>query len=309
MANALGASMLPNRTQLSHATDWLASLDALQALCPNLEHVALVVSWFGDDLRAGVCRIRPCTEPGSADAAGYEWRVAGLTRATAEMVSLNGGTAAYGGTPSDGSVVRAIRDLKARGLKVTLYPFVMMDVPADNARPDPWTGAPAQPAYPWRGRLTCAPAPGRPGTADGTAAADQQIGALAGSCTAAHFATAGDGVAYSGPDEWGLRRLVLHAAALARAAGGVDALVIGSELIGLTRVRGSTAVNPAVAALKAIAGEARAIVGAGTAITYGRTGRNMARKAATAGSTSGSRWIRSGRIRTSMRWRSTGMPP
>ncbi len=46
-----------------HATNWRASLDALQALCPNLAHVALVVSWFGDDLRAGACRITPRTEP------------------------------------------------------------------------------------------------------------------------------------------------------------------------------------------------------------------------------------------------------
>ena len=44
-----------------------------------------------------------------------------------------------------------IAELKARGLKVTLYPFVMMDIPAGNALPDPWTGAAPQPAYPWRG--------------------------------------------------------------------------------------------------------------------------------------------------------------
>ena len=49
------------------------------------------------------------------------------------------------------SVTHLIAELKARGLKVTLYPFVMMDVPADNALPDPWTGAAPQPAYPWRG--------------------------------------------------------------------------------------------------------------------------------------------------------------
>ena len=62
-----------------------------------------------------------------------------------------------------------IAELKARGLKVTLYPFVMMDIPAGNALPDPWTGAASQPAYPWRGRITCDPAPGQPGSPDGTA--------------------------------------------------------------------------------------------------------------------------------------------
>ena len=35
------------------------SIDELQALCPNLEWVTLVVAWFGDDLRAGACTIRP----------------------------------------------------------------------------------------------------------------------------------------------------------------------------------------------------------------------------------------------------------
>ncbi len=238
VAGALGASRLPNRTQLTHPTDWHASLDALQALCPNLAHVALVVTWFGNDLRAGECRITPRIEPDSADADPHPWSVAGLVRATAQPVSLVNGAPAFGGTPSDGSVVRAIRDLKARGIKVTLYPFVMMDVPNGNARPDPWTGAPSQPVYPWRGRITCDPAPGRAGTADGTAEAGRQIGAFAGACTAAQFSTDGDRVLYAGPADWSLSRLVLHAAALGRAAGGVDSLVIGSELVGLTRVRG-----------------------------------------------------------------------
>ena len=269
VAGALGAWRLPNRAQLTHATDWHASIDALTALCPNLAHVALVVAWFGDDLRAGECRIRPLTEPDSADASPHPWGVAGLTRQTAGNVSLVDGKPAFGGTPSDGSVIRAIRDLKARGLKVTLYPFVMMDVPADNGLPDPWTGAESQPAYPWRGRITCDPAQGREGSVEGTSDATAQIAAFAGGCLAAQFGWTEAGVSYAGPEEWGLRRMVLHAAALGQAAGGVDSLVIGSELIGLTRVRGEGAVNPAVAALKALAAEARAIVGAGTRITYG----------------------------------------
>ena len=49
---------------------------------------------------------------------GATWQVCGLTRATAEEVSQVGGRPAYGGSPSDLSVVRAIEDLKARGLKV-----------------------------------------------------------------------------------------------------------------------------------------------------------------------------------------------
>jgi hypothetical protein len=265
---SLGQSSLPNRSQLTHGTNWHASLDALQALCPNLKNAALVVSWFGDDLRAGQCAIRPLTEPGSIDGNPHFWSVAGLTRATAGVVSSPDGSPAYGGTPSDSAVMRAIRDLKARGIGVTLYPFVMMDIAPGNARPDPWTGAPAQPAYPWRGRITCDPAPGRPGTAEG-AAAEAQIAAFLGACLASHFTTGVDTVSYAGPAEWTLRRLVLHCAALAKAAGGVDAFVIGSELVGLSRARGTGAINPAVAGLKAVAAEARALLGPATKITYG----------------------------------------
>ena len=43
-----GASEAENRHQLTASTDWIASLDALQALCPNLKSVALVVAWFGE---------------------------------------------------------------------------------------------------------------------------------------------------------------------------------------------------------------------------------------------------------------------
>jgi hypothetical protein len=264
----LGVSRLPNRAQLTHATDWHASLDALQALCPNLKHVALVATWFGTDLRAAHCQIVPKAEPGSIDGHPYSWSVAGLTRAAAVPMSAVDGAPAFGGTPTDGSVVRAIRDLKARGLSVTLYPFVMMDVPAGNALPDPATGAASQPAYPWRGRITVDPAPGRQGSAEG-AAAEAQVAALFGTAAAAHFTLAGDNVAYAGPQEWSYRRFALHMAALAKAAGGVESFVIGSELIGLTRARGAGAVNPAVAALIQVAAEARALLGPAVKLIYG----------------------------------------
>ena len=55
-------------------------------------------------------------------------------------------------------------------MKVTLYPFVMMDIPADNALADPY-GKAAQATYPWRGRISCHPAPLQPASADRTAAA------------------------------------------------------------------------------------------------------------------------------------------
>lgn len=142
-----GETEWENRHVLHAGTDLAASLDELQMLCPNLEHVALVATWFGNDLRAGECRIRPAVtrneDPGFSEA----WMVSGVGRADAAEVSNHGGAPAYGGTPSDRSVIEAIAELKARGLKVTLYPFVMMDVPASNGLPDPYGGA-EQAAYP-----------------------------------------------------------------------------------------------------------------------------------------------------------------
>ncbi|RZJ82131.1 MAG: hypothetical protein EON88_30480, partial [Brevundimonas sp.] len=42
--------------------DLLLSLDQLQAQCPNLKRVSLVVGWFGTDVRAAHCTIRPGVE-------------------------------------------------------------------------------------------------------------------------------------------------------------------------------------------------------------------------------------------------------
>ena len=259
-----------NRHVLHGASDVVASLDELQAICPALEHVALVVTWFGDDLRAGDCTIRPKVSHHDAASLSQDWHVSGLERAQAMLVSSHEGGAAYGGTPSDRSVMDAIAEIRARGLKVTLYPFVMMDVPAGNALPDPWTGAAAQPPYPWRGRIACAPAPGRPGSADGTAAARSQVAAFCGAAAGGDFTAAGDTVAFAGGSaDWGYRRLVLHYARLAAAAGGVDAFLLGSELRGLTTLRDGGGGFPFVEQLCDLASEVRSIVGGATKITYG----------------------------------------
>ena len=251
-----GATAAENRHQLTAATDWTASIDALQALCPNLESVALVVAWFGDDLRAQHCTIAPRVDATFKTIGQFnfilggfwppDWSVAGLTRATARLVSQIDGRAAYGGTPSDASVVAAIANLKARGLAVTFYPFVMMDVPPGNARPNPYTDAVDQPAFPWRGRVTCDPAPGRPGSPNATATAAAQLNAF--------FSR--------------YRAFILHYANICVAAGGVDAFLIGSELIGLTRVRSAPGAYPAVTALMTLAAEAKAILGPQTKISY-----------------------------------------
>ena len=239
-----------NRHVASARSDVVASLDELQAVCPNIERVALVVAWFGDDLRANHCTVRPGVDNAIKQTRGGIWSVAGVTRASAYLVSQINGGPAYGGTPSDESIRHLIAELKARGLKVTLYPFVMMDIASGNSRPDPWTGHASQPLYPWRGRITCDPAPGQPGSPQGTLAAAAQV---------AQFFTGG---------EWNYRRMVLHYAGLAATAGGVDAFLIGSELKALTRVRSGPGVYPAVDALVALAAEVRGIVGPHTTLSY-----------------------------------------
>lgn len=255
------------RHQLYGGSDVDTALGQLLALCPNLRSVSLVVSWFGDDLRAGSCTIAPRVEIPWKPTVGAEWSVAGLTRASARPVSQIDGRPAFGGTPSDESVIALIRRLRFDyGLEVVLYPFLMMDVPADNALPDPWSGEASQPRYPWRGRVTCDPAPDRTGSPEGTAGVAAQIAAFVGTVAPADMSAAGGVVLCAKPDEWSYRRLVMHCAKLAEAAGGVEGFVIGSELVGLTHLRGAPG-YPMADQLVGIAADVKAILPAAT-LTY-----------------------------------------
>ncbi|MEC9343504.1 MAG: glycoside hydrolase/phage tail family protein [Pseudomonadota bacterium] len=262
----VGETRYANRHTLTAASDWQASLDELQALCPNLETVALVVAWFGNDLRAAGCTLRPRVEFKSGG--GEDWQVGGLERKDTLEVSRVDDKPAFGGTPSDSAVVAAIQDLKARGLKVVLYPFVMMDIPADNALPDPH-GEAKQAAYPWRGDITCMPGPQQPGTADRTSAARDQVQAFAGAATPGDFVIDGETVSYAGGEDWGYRRMILHHAHLGVAAGGVDGFLVGSEMRGLTTLRDETGAFPFVEILRDLAADVRGVIGGATRITYG----------------------------------------
>ncbi len=262
-----GVSQSENVHQITGPTDWQVAIDQLEASLPNAQSVSLIVSWFGTDLRAGNCRIKPGVETRHKSTAPLTWSVAGATRDTAYLISTRDGNAAYGGTPSDQTVVAAIRDIKGRGLNVTLTPFILMDVPAGNTLPDPYGGT-GQPVYPWRGRVTCHPAPGQSGTPDKTVAAASQIASFVGTAAVSDFSISGTTIHYSGPDEWSYRRMILHQAFLAKAAGGVEAFVIGTELRGLTWVRSAAATYPFVAALVAIAADVKTILGSGTKVLY-----------------------------------------
>ena len=118
-------------------TDLVRSMEQLIERAPNLGHVSLVVAWHGTDLRIGNCEIKPKVDRAVKGTIPYSWQVGPTTRANAEEVSYTGGFPAAGGAPSDRSVYEAITWLKARGLEVTLYPFIFMDVESGNSLPNP----------------------------------------------------------------------------------------------------------------------------------------------------------------------------
>ncbi|WP_162265110.1 baseplate multidomain protein megatron [Polycladidibacter stylochi] len=238
----LATSKLLNRHQWAQQTDVLSSLEELLALCPNLRQVALVSCWFGDDLRAGNCRITPRVAHHEAQTTPHQWQVDARQRRQVPVVSRVNGRPAFGGTPSDSALVSIMKWLKQRGVEVVLYPFLMMDIKDDNTLPNPDAQG-NQPPYPWRGRITLANK-----SHAGTAQATNEIAAFMGT-----------------KNDHGYRRFILHHAQLAR-LGGAKALLIGSEMRTLTRTRASKEqpqgdLYPFVNALKDLLRQAREIVG------------------------------------------------
>ena len=247
-------------------TDFVAAIDDLEARLPNCRSVLIVSAWFGTDLRCGDCEIRPGVETRDKVTRPSAWQVAGESRTTAWLVTQEDERPVYGGTPDDASLIAAIRELKARGFTVSLYPFILMDIPSGNGLPDPYGGA-EQAAFPWRGRITCHPAAGQAGSSDKSGAAGAQVADFFGAASASDFAISGDAVSYAGPAEWRFNRFILHHAALAKIAGA-DGFLIGSEMVGLTTIRDSADHYPAVDALCELVAEVRTIVGPGLRLSY-----------------------------------------
>lgn len=226
-----GREVTENLHGVGTKSDFEASLDQLEAELPNVSRVNLVVAWFGSDLRCGECLIRPGVETADKVTVPHAWRVAGVGREHAYVVSATDGRPNYGATPSDESVRQAVQMLKQRGYHVTLYPFLLMDIPPGNGLADPYGGE-EQAAFPWRGRIKAA--------GDG---ADDIVDFF---------------------DRY--RTFILHYAAIADEVGA-DGILIGSEMIGLTHQR-VDGVYPAVEALCDLAADVREVVGAGVEISY-----------------------------------------
>ncbi|AMW36140.1 hypothetical protein [Xanthomonas phage XAJ2] len=238
-----------NKHSNNGKVDIVNAIEDLDANFPNCNTVALVVSWFADDLRAGVCNIKPGFGLSSAykfwwPTLDFQWQVQGFKHdSSAQYVHFITGressNAAYGSTPSDWSILEAIAYLKSKGKRIIFYPFVLVDIPPGNTLPDPASSGP-QPVNPWRGRITCYPAPGRPGSPDGTSAAASQINT---------FFTR----------EMGFSRMIYHYINICKQAGGVDVFLIGSEMVGITKVRSSRTESAAVPHLKTLAAAASTI--------------------------------------------------
>tara|TARA_R110000787_G_scaffold118209_4_gene229014 strand:+ start:6783 stop:10712 length:3930 start_codon:yes stop_codon:yes gene_type:complete len=263
-----GARWSANVTTPAGKTDFAASVDNLVDDFPKLKAASLVVSWFGNDLRCGQCDVRPKVESSAIEAENMPWQVSDLTRPEAEVIARQEDRPVYGGTPTDASVIEAIQAMSAAGKAVMFYPFILMDQLDNNALPDPYTDATSQAKLPWRGRITLSKAPGRAGSPDRTSVADEEVAAFFGTVKAADFDVTSGQVHYSGPDEWTFSRFILHYAALCAVAGGVDAFCIGTEMRGLTQIRGANDGFPAVSALRSLAAEARALLGSTTKISY-----------------------------------------
>lgn len=264
-----GNAVAENVHRVRNVADFTLSLDDLENQLPSVTKVSLVVSWFGDDLRAGNCKIKPKVERADKTVFPNDWVVNGIARASADLVTVDANNRpVYGGTPSDDTIVQAIQEMRdERGLEVYFYPFVLMDIEGSNTLPNPYSNNAAtagQDAYPWRGRITVSPAAGFTGTVDKTATAATQISAFFGGAAASDFTVSGTTVSYTGasPTEFGYRRMILHYAKLCIAAGGVEGFFIGSELGKITTARSATGTFPSVTALVTLAADVSALFNA-----------------------------------------------
>lgn len=264
----LGETRVANRNLASGVTDFAQSLRGLRRELPRVGSVSLVVSWFGDDLRVNHCSIRPKVEARKPEGQEMPWRAGGIGRSSALEVARRDDRPIYGGTPADAAVIEALRALAAGGQRAVFYPFILMEQLAGNQRPDPWTNSGSQPVMPWRGRITSSVAFGRTGSPDGTIAAEAEVQGFFGAALADDFSRTGGKISYSGPDEWSYRRFILHYAHLCAEAGGIDSFLIGSEMVGLTRIRGANGSFPAVAELRRLARDVRTILGPSVKIGY-----------------------------------------
>jgi hypothetical protein len=196
----------------------LHSLNQLQTTCSNIEWIAPVVCWFGDNLNIEFCSIKPYVEiQDEFTFYSEEWHVANYTRNTAKLVSRDERqNPNYGGTVNDASILRYLQELKTRKLKIMFYSMIFLDIQGK----------------PWRGHLS----------------GDIKV------------------IKDFFCKEDGYNNFILHYAKLTK--DYIDAFVIGSELIGLTKIRDDNNSFPAVDELIQLAKIVREILPKHVKIIY-----------------------------------------
>lgn len=265
---SFGVGRKLNVNSSSGEADITTSLKQLRQELPNCKAVSLVVSWFGSDLRCGFCTVEPKVEQKITDSVQMPWTVGGISRDDAKEIPRREGRSIFGGTPADSAVIQAIHAIKENQQEVMFYPFILVDIINDNGLPDPYSHASTQPSLPWRGRITLSSAPGMPDSSDKTAAAELEVASFFGSAQVQDFSIHDEKINYNGPSEWKYRRFILHYAHLCKLAGGVESFCIGSEMRGLTQIRGENHTFPAVRELIELSKDVRTILGADTKISY-----------------------------------------
>lgn len=202
------------------STDIIVSIEKLLTNYPSCKTINIVVAWFCDSLDASQAHVFPSTVLQNTTIESFNgktwiddnWACSGLTQDSV-LITIPPGM--FNGTPSDQSVVRLIKYLKAKNLNVVFYPMIEMITSASDTR----------------AAITL--------ENDLSDIAKQSIQSFVGNATPTMFTQNMLTVSYSGPaDDWTYRRMILHYANLCIVAGGVDLFLIGSGLTGLECLRG-----------------------------------------------------------------------
>jgi len=213
-------------------SDVIKTISLLKEEFPNVDTIVIPIALFVDT--SDVTSAKIYATSAYAPMGGfspYEWVVSGLTPCTTGLPTLTDrpGTIyrkVFGGTPSDGSLVRCVAYLKELGYRIVLSPQINID----------YSGYPRREEF------------GLPDT-DFTASGDifgdmnSSVSSFLGSAATSDFTLDSENstVTYSGSVlDFTYRRWVLHYAHLAVLMGGVDLFVVGTGLSGLDKLRGTS---------------------------------------------------------------------
>ena len=235
-----GSSEFLNMQNFNNKPNARLAVDNLLETFPNIEYVAIGVSWFATSKNPALLNVIPKVEFGSdtASVTPHDWVVGSYNRGNAqEVLRLPDGNATYGGTPTDRSIVQLAIELKSRqnangdNLKVLWYPLMLIDT-LDTT--------PGEDNKPWRGRITPS------STGDVTR----------------FFNGAG-----------GYNAFIMHYANLNVAGVGalkdhIDAFIIGSEMVSLTTWDSGGGNFPAVSEFVSLAASVKSAVGSGVKVSY-----------------------------------------